>query len=741
MESVLLRVRLMLCRSKVLIGGNIGSRALVAAHTQISNVNNHKQTIRLWSDAPSRNNKQIRWSNEATNQPMTKPKKKKSPGVRQTGGAQLGRVAMLESGKVNKKGTPKLCTGCGVEMIGSSRGGRDHNTNMKKMAAGEEAYGQYERTKKQEKKSRYADVFDTETRGITPGEQVLCQRCKSLQSGNVFQAYDALKDVDAKVFSSQLEHIVSRRRFGLCVVVVVRTFVNVWYSSSSSFVIQSHSSSFDTIRNKDGTDPEFSSVRKLRDAIKSTPCILAINKVDLLPRMSEYDVKYLKNRVQSGRTRVTDAYAVSATTGEGMVELAEAVLDDIGGKDVFVVGSANVGKSTLVKSLSSLLARSLRFNGKNKKSDDKRRHVLQNLNVTGSHLPGTTLQAVRIPCFPSLKHALWDTPGIINRAALAYSLFPSHLMEPLAMPTKIDIPTIKNEKKVNIQAGYSLLIEADWTNVEHVKDDVDSEDVASDDEDDSLDGEDDWFEESSNINKSISSSSYSSITTVNEEPFTLARLDFVECNGHSVETLAFIPSCLNIRVVKTDNNTPTVATIPQGYIDKVQKLVGQAGNFDNNTTSRSLAIFKGGGGGPNNEQQDGIVKFNIGDVEDYEMRSGWLRRDIVFASLGWIMLSHRRSFSVKPWCVKESLWSKRRALYPSNLKDLDLNDSFEYDGASYDVNMNDDDPAFERIKERLQRANDIGRTSADRIGKAKKRNAREGGAQETYYDDDDVEHW
>ena len=73
--------------------------------------------------------------------------------------------------------------------------------------------------------------------------------------------------------------------------------------------------------------------------------------------------------------------------------------------------------------------------------------------------------------------------------------------------------------------------------------------------------------------------------------------------------------------MKTYNNTPTVATIPQGYIDKVQKLVGQAGNFDNNTTSRSLAIFKGGGGGPNNEQQDGIVKFNIGDVEDYEMRS------------------------------------------------------------------------------------------------------------------------
>ena len=150
-----------------------------------------------------------------------------------------------------------------------------------------------------------------------------------------------------KCFSSQLAHIVSRRKFGLCIVVI------------------------------DGTDPEFSSVRKLRDAIKSTPCILAINKSDLLPRMSRYDLNYLKQRAQAGRTRVIDAYAVSAQNGTGMVQLAEGIVSELAGKDVFVVGSANVGKSTLVKSLSSLLARTLRFRGKNKRFDDKRRGILK----------------------------------------------------------------------------------------------------------------------------------------------------------------------------------------------------------------------------------------------------------------------------------------------------------------------------------------------------------------------------
>ena len=36
-------------------------------------------------------------------------------------------------------------------------------------------------------------------------------------------AYDALKDVDASVFMNQLSHVVQRRKFGICLVVVDAT--------------------------------------------------------------------------------------------------------------------------------------------------------------------------------------------------------------------------------------------------------------------------------------------------------------------------------------------------------------------------------------------------------------------------------------------------------------------------------------------------------------------------------------
>ena len=51
---------------------------------------------------------------------------------------------------------PKLCTGCGVEMISGGGGGN----NDKQMAAGHDAFQGNSRTKKQEKKARYADIFD-----------------------------------------------------------------------------------------------------------------------------------------------------------------------------------------------------------------------------------------------------------------------------------------------------------------------------------------------------------------------------------------------------------------------------------------------------------------------------------------------------------------------------------------------------------------------------------------------------
>ena len=161
--------------------------------------------------------------------PKTKKKKKVPPG------AAAGRIAFAD-GRWKKKAAaaPRLCAGCGVELVSDVGEGR----STSRLVAGDAAR-RAERSPRQERKARYADVTES---------SALCGRCKALQKGDVWRAYDSLRDVDSKVFSAQLSHIVGRRKFGMCLVVI------------------------------DATD-EFSSVGNLRDMVRSTPCLLAINKV------------------------------------------------------------------------------------------------------------------------------------------------------------------------------------------------------------------------------------------------------------------------------------------------------------------------------------------------------------------------------------------------------------------------------------------------------------------------------
>lgn len=387
------------------------------------------------------------------------------------------------------------------------------------------------------------------------------------------------------------------------------------------------------------------------------------------------------------------AYGVSARTGAGMADLAEGLLRDLGGRDVFVVGAANAGKSTLVKGLSSLLARTLRVRGRSRRADNRRRDELQNLRVTASHLPGTTLQAVRIPCFPSTRHALWDTPGIIKRSSLEYALFPSHLMEPLAFPTPIGLPKVEEGTRCRVRAGQSVLIEARW--VENGEEETEGN--SSPLEEGKLSPTSPRKDDQRKGTARPDGANPDEIAA----PFTLARLDIVEDDGWAIKVLAFVPSCLRVRVVPT-SAAPARATIPDWYVAKVRKLVGDAGNFDECDTSRPLVVFKQA-----QALQEGAVTF---DQSKEAASNGWISRDIVFMNLGWLMLNARRSFTVRPWCVNGSLWSKRRAMYPSNIADVvEVED--EWDGGRTTLTP-PADPDDEEMKWRLQQAAEKGRHAA-----------------------------
>jgi hypothetical protein len=176
------------------------------------------------------------------------------------------------------------------------------------------------------------------------------------------------------------------------------------------------------------------------DAIAGeNPVILAANKADLLPsqmgqvraeswvrRELEYlGVKSIANI--GGAVRL-----ISCKTGFGvtaMLAKAKALADE-NDCDVYVVGAANAGKSTLIN---CILERNARRSYPWKK--DKVRAGNANAvkgALTTSPLPGTTLKFIKIDL--GKGKSLYDTPGLLVPGSLTQLLTPEELK--IAMPKK-----------------------------------------------------------------------------------------------------------------------------------------------------------------------------------------------------------------------------------------------------------------------------------------------------------------
>jgi flagellar biosynthesis GTPase FlhF len=95
-------------------------------------------------------------------------------------------------------------------------------------------------------------------------------------------------------------------------------------------------------------------------------------------------------------------------------ELANDLFRHLNGRDTYVIGAANIGKSTLTDMLVfGLMNRGVQSGHFKGRLDKKRMEKLREARVTKSALPGTTLQNVRVPCFVDHFQALWDTPGLV----------------------------------------------------------------------------------------------------------------------------------------------------------------------------------------------------------------------------------------------------------------------------------------------------------------------------------------
>lgn len=142
-------------------------------------------------------------------------------------------------------------------------------------------------------------------------------------------------------------------------------------------------------------------VKEINKYVGKNPIILVANKADLLPKVTNFErVEFwLKKEVEKQGVRVDDIILISAKKRINIEFVKEAIDARIGNKDVYVVGTANVGKSTLINGLLGLYGQE------------------EGAEITTSRYPGTTLSTIRMD-LPNHSGDLIDTPGIMTKHRL-----------------------------------------------------------------------------------------------------------------------------------------------------------------------------------------------------------------------------------------------------------------------------------------------------------------------------------
>lgn len=137
--------------------------------------------------------------------------------------------------------------------------------------------------------------------------------------------------------------------------------------------------------------------------VGDNPVLMVGNKADLLPKsLRRSKLKdWMRQQANLQGLRPIDVALTSATKNFAIDELLELIEKYREGRDVYVVGVTNVGKSTLINQII------------------KQRTGVQDL-ITTSRFPGTTLDKIEIPLDDD--RALIDTPGIIHQDQMAHYL-------------------------------------------------------------------------------------------------------------------------------------------------------------------------------------------------------------------------------------------------------------------------------------------------------------------------------
>lgn len=142
--------------------------------------------------------------------------------------------------------------------------------------------------------------------------------------------------------------------------------------------------------------------------VSGNDVLLVGNKKDILPKSVKAGKisQWLMERAHEEGLRPVDVVLTSAQNRHAIKEVIDKIEHYRKGRDVYVVGVTNVGKSTLINAIIQEITGD------------------QNV-ITTSRFPGTTLDKIEIPLDDGSY--IYDTPGIIHRHQMAHYLTAKNL--------------------------------------------------------------------------------------------------------------------------------------------------------------------------------------------------------------------------------------------------------------------------------------------------------------------------
>ncbi|QCD88913.1 NO-associated protein 1, chloroplastic/mitochondrial [Vigna unguiculata] len=141
---------------------------------------------------------------------------------------------------------------------------------------------------------------------------------------------------------------------------------------------------------------------RVRDLAGSNPIILVVTKVDLLPRDTDLNCvgDWVVEATMRKKLNVLSVHLTSSKSLVGVTGVISEIQKEKKGRDVYILGSANVGKSAFINALLKTMA-----------INDPVAASAQRYKPIQSAVPGTTLGPIQINAFLG-GGKLYDTPGV-----------------------------------------------------------------------------------------------------------------------------------------------------------------------------------------------------------------------------------------------------------------------------------------------------------------------------------------